>query len=153
MVDPAAMAVDGGNANGEAHVAHAIVGDGTNVDRSTDPEMFRQFQPTGLFNADVDPIEVVDGIPVIADHRLYDVCVCNRARVRTWSIHAPYTALQALSTRWPNPARPAMLVTAWPSFIGICSSGTESPSALNTRSCRFVTKSFVTKCCCTRYTA
>jgi len=39
MVDPAAMAVDGGNANGEAHVAHAVAGDGPNVDRSTYPEM------------------------------------------------------------------------------------------------------------------
>ena len=33
------MAVDGGNANGEAHVAHAAAGDGPNVDRYTDPEM------------------------------------------------------------------------------------------------------------------
>ena len=39
MVDPAAMAVDGGNANGEAHVAHAVAGDGPEVYRSTDPEM------------------------------------------------------------------------------------------------------------------
>jgi len=40
MIDPAAMAVDGGNANGEAHVAHAVAGDGADVDRSTDPEMY-----------------------------------------------------------------------------------------------------------------
>jgi len=40
VVDPAAMAVDGGNANGEAHVAHAVAGDGPDVDRSTDPEMY-----------------------------------------------------------------------------------------------------------------
>ena len=40
MVDPAAMAVDGGNANGEAHGAHAVAGDGPDVDRSTDPEMY-----------------------------------------------------------------------------------------------------------------
>jgi len=39
MVDPLAMAVDGGNASGEAHVAHAAAGDGPDVDRSTDPEM------------------------------------------------------------------------------------------------------------------
>jgi len=39
IVDPAAMAVDGGNATGEAHVAHAVAGDGPDVDRSTDPEM------------------------------------------------------------------------------------------------------------------
>jgi len=32
MVDPAAMAVDGGNANCEAHLAHAIAGDGPDVD-------------------------------------------------------------------------------------------------------------------------
>ena len=40
MVDPAAMAVDGGNANGGAHVAHAVAGDGPDVDQSTDPEMY-----------------------------------------------------------------------------------------------------------------
>jgi len=40
MIDPAAMAVDGGNANGEAHVAHAVAGDGPDVDWSTDPEMY-----------------------------------------------------------------------------------------------------------------
>ena len=40
MVDPAAMAVNGGNANGEAHVAHAVAGDGPDVDRSTDPGMY-----------------------------------------------------------------------------------------------------------------
>jgi len=39
MVDPAAMAVDGGNANGEAHVAHVVAGDGPDVDRSTYLEM------------------------------------------------------------------------------------------------------------------
>jgi len=40
MVDPGAMAVDGGNANGEAHVAHAVAGDGPDVDRSNNPEIF-----------------------------------------------------------------------------------------------------------------
>jgi len=40
MVDPAAMAVDGGNANGEAHVAHAVAGDGPDFDLSTEPEMY-----------------------------------------------------------------------------------------------------------------
>jgi len=153
MVDPAAMAVDGGNANGEARVAHAIVGDGPNVDRSTDPEMLRQLQLSGLYNTHDGPIEVVAEIPVIADHRLYDVCVRNRARERTRSIHAQYEALRALSTCWPNPARPAMLVTAWPSYMGIRSSGSKSHIALYTRSCRFATKSFVTKCRCIRYTA
>jgi len=87
MEDPAAMAVDGGNANGEAHVAHAVAGDGPNVDRSTDPEMLRQFRPSGLFYAHVGPTEVVDGIPVIADQSLYDACVRNRARAHTRRIH------------------------------------------------------------------
>jgi len=40
MVDPAVMAVDGGNANGEAHVAHAVTGDGPDVNRSTELEMY-----------------------------------------------------------------------------------------------------------------
>jgi len=40
MVDPAAVAVDGGNANGGVHVAHAVAGEGPAVDRSTDPEMY-----------------------------------------------------------------------------------------------------------------
>ena len=40
MVDPAALAVDGGNANGEAHVAHAVAGDGPDVELSTEPEMY-----------------------------------------------------------------------------------------------------------------
>ena len=35
------MAVDGGNANGEAPVAHAVGGDGPDVELSTDPEMLR----------------------------------------------------------------------------------------------------------------
>jgi len=38
--DPAAMAVGGGNASGEAHVARAVAGDGPDVDRFTDPEMY-----------------------------------------------------------------------------------------------------------------
>jgi len=40
MDDPAAMAMGGGNANGEAHVAHAVAGDGPDVNRSTNPEMY-----------------------------------------------------------------------------------------------------------------
>jgi len=43
MVDPAVMAVDGGNANGDASMAHAVTGDGPDVDRSTDPEMYVSF--------------------------------------------------------------------------------------------------------------
>jgi len=34
------MAMDGGNANGEPQVAHAVAGDGAHVNRSTDPEMY-----------------------------------------------------------------------------------------------------------------
>jgi len=49
MANPAAMAVDGGNANGEAHVAHAVAEDGSNLDRSTDTEMLRQFWPSSMF--------------------------------------------------------------------------------------------------------
>jgi len=49
MMDPAAMEVDGGDTNGEAHVAHAVAVDGADVDRSTDPEMLRQIQASGLF--------------------------------------------------------------------------------------------------------
>jgi len=44
MIDPIAMAVDGGNANGEAHVAHAVAEEGPEVERSTDPDMLRQIQ-------------------------------------------------------------------------------------------------------------
>jgi len=77
MVNPAAMAVDGGNVNGEAHVAHAVAGDGPDVDRSTDPELLRQFRPSGLFYVHVGPKEVVDGIPAIAAQSLCDVCVRN----------------------------------------------------------------------------
>jgi len=41
MVDPAAMAKDFGNANREVHVAHAVAGEGPDVNRSTDQEMLR----------------------------------------------------------------------------------------------------------------
>jgi len=81
------MAVDGGNDYGKAHVANAVAGDGSDVDRSTDPEMLRQFRPSGLFYTHVGLTEVVDGIPVIADQCLYDVCVRNRARPHTRRIH------------------------------------------------------------------
>jgi len=87
------MAVDGSNANGEAPVAHAVEGDGPDVERSTDPEMLRQFRPSGLFYAHVGPTEVVDGVPVIADQGLYDNCIRSRARAHTWRLHAGYEAL------------------------------------------------------------
>jgi len=87
------MAVDGGNANGEAHVAHAVAEDGSNLDRSTDTEMLRQFWPSSMFKAINGPIEVVDGVLVIADQGLYDICIRNRAREHTRRLHAPYEAL------------------------------------------------------------
>jgi len=40
-----------------------------------------------LFYAHVGPTEVVDGIPVIADQSLDDVCVRNRAGAHTRRIH------------------------------------------------------------------
>jgi len=67
MFDCTAMAVDGGNANGKAHVAHDVAGDGLAGDRSTDPDMPRQLRSKGLMYAHVGPTEVVDGVPVIAD--------------------------------------------------------------------------------------
>jgi len=71
MADQAAMAVDGGNAIGEAPLAHAVGDDGPDVERSTDLEMLRQFRPSGAFYARSGPTEVVDGVPVIADQGLY----------------------------------------------------------------------------------
>jgi len=62
------MAVDGDHADGEAPVPHAAGGDEPNVERSTDPEVLRQFRPSGMFYAHVGPTEVVEGVPVIADH-------------------------------------------------------------------------------------
>jgi len=93
MVDPAVMTVDGGNANGEVHVAHAVAGKGPAVDRSADPDMLRQLQPCGSHHAHVDPVEVVDGMPVIADQSLYDACVRNRACAHTRGVHARFEAL------------------------------------------------------------
>ena len=93
MADKAAMAVDGGNANGEAPVAHAVEGDGPDVERSTDPEMLRQFRPSGMFYAHVGLTGVIDRVPVIADQGLYDICIRNRARAHTRRLHAPYEAL------------------------------------------------------------
>jgi len=107
MVDHAAMAVDGGNANGEAHVAHAVAGDGPDVDRSTNPEMLRQFRPSGLFYALVRPTEVVDGVPVIADQGLYDACSRNRARAHTRRIHARNEALPGFVDVLAEPGTPS----------------------------------------------
>jgi len=59
VFDPAAMAVDGRSANGVAHAAHAVAGDGPDVDRFTEPEMLRQSRPSGLLNLHVCPTEGV----------------------------------------------------------------------------------------------
>jgi len=87
------MAVDGGHGNGEAPVPHAVGGDGPDVEWSTDPEMLRQFWPSGMFYAHVGPTEVVGGVPVIADHGLYDIRIRNRARAHTRRLHGRYEAL------------------------------------------------------------
>jgi len=87
------MAVDGSTANGEAPVANAVEGDVPDVERSTDPEMLRQFRPCFMFYAHVGPTEEVDGVPVIADRGLYDICIRNRAIAHTRRLHARYEAL------------------------------------------------------------
>jgi len=93
MADQAAMAVDGGKANGEAPVAHTVGGDGPNVERSTNPKILRQFRPSGILYAHVGPTEVVDRVPVIADQGLYDICIRNRARAHTRRLQPRYEAL------------------------------------------------------------
>jgi len=93
MADQAAMAVDGGHTNGEAPVPHVAGGDEPNVERSTDPEVFRQLRPSGMFYAHVGPTEVVDGVPVITVHGLREICIRNRARAHTRRLHGRYEAL------------------------------------------------------------
>jgi len=87
------MAVDGGHGNGEAPVPHAVGGGGPDVERSTDPEMLRQFRRSGMFYDHVGRTEVVDGVPVIADHGLYEIRIRNRARAHTRRLHGRYEAL------------------------------------------------------------
>jgi len=87
------MAVHGGNANGGAPVAHAVEGDGPDVERSTDQAMLRQFRPSGMLYAHVGPTEVIEGVPVIADKDLCDICIRKRARAHTRRLHARYEAL------------------------------------------------------------
>jgi len=106
MIDSAAMAVGGGNAHEEAHVAHAVAGEGFEVDRSTDPEILRQFQHCGSYDAHVDPFEVVDGIMAISDKSPYDACVHNRARAHTRRIHARYDALPDFVGVLAEPRKP-----------------------------------------------
>jgi len=93
MADQAAMAVDGGLSNGEAPVPHAAGGDEPAVERSTDPEVFRQLRPSGMFYAHVGPTEVVDVVPVIADHGLYGIWIRNRARAHTRRLQGRHEAL------------------------------------------------------------
>jgi len=101
------MAVDGGNVNGEAHVAHAVEGDGPDVKRSIDPEMLRQCRPSGMFYAHVGPTEVADGVPVIADQGLYDICIRNRARAHTRRLPARYEALPGFVDVLAEPGEPS----------------------------------------------
>ena len=63
------------------------------MERSTDLEVLRQFMPSGMFYAHVGPTEVVDVVPVIADHCLHEICIRNRARAHTWRLHGSYEAL------------------------------------------------------------
>jgi len=53
----------------------------------------RQFLPSGSYCTQVGPVEVVDGILVIADQSLYDACARNRACAHTLRIHVLYEAL------------------------------------------------------------
>jgi len=95
MADSAAMAVDVGVADGGAVIdaAHVAAGGHPEVDCSTDPEVLRQFRPRGSYYAHAEPVEVVDGVPRVADNRLYDMCVRNRARAHTRRVYAHYEAL------------------------------------------------------------
>ena len=95
MPDSAAMAVDGGVADGGAggDMAHAAAAGQPDVDRSTDPEILRQFRPFGSYYAHAEPVKVVDGIPRVTDNVLYDMCVRNRARAHTRRVHARYESL------------------------------------------------------------
>jgi len=107
MVDPAAIAVDGGNAHSEVQVAYAVAGEAPGKDWSTDPEMLRQFRLSGSFYAHAGPIEVIDGIPVIAEQILYHVCVRNRARAHTRRMHARYEALPGFIDVLAKPGPPS----------------------------------------------
>jgi len=93
MADQAEMAIDGGHADGEAPVPHAAGGGEPDVERSTDPEVLRQFRPSRMFYSQMGPTEVVDGVPVIADHGLHEICIRNRARAHTRRVHGRYEAL------------------------------------------------------------
>jgi len=95
MADSAAMAADGGVADGGAVIdgAHAAAGGHPEVDCFTDPEVLRQFRPRGSYCAHAEPVEVVDGVPRVTDNRLYDMCVRNRARAHTRRVYAQYEAL------------------------------------------------------------
>jgi len=108
VVDLAAMAVDGGNAGGEAgaHVAHAAAVEAAEVDRSTDPKMLRQFKPCGSYYTHLEPLEVWDGIPVITDRSLYDAYVRNRARAHTRRVNARYEALPGFVDVLSEPGSP-----------------------------------------------
>jgi len=76
------------------------------VDRSTDPEMLHQFQPCGSYYTHLEPMERVDGIPVITDQSLYDACVRNRARAHTRRVQARYEALPGFFDVLSEPGSP-----------------------------------------------
>jgi len=95
MADSAAMAVDVGVAGGCEAIdgAHAAACGHPEVDCSADPEVLRQFRPRGSYYVHANPVEVVDGVPRVTDHRLYEMCVRNRARAHTRRVYAHYEAL------------------------------------------------------------
>jgi len=95
MADSAAMAVDGGVADGGVVIdgAHAAAGSHPEVDCSTDAEVLRQFRPRGSYYAHAEPVKVVDGVPRVTDNRLYEMCVRNRALAHTRRVYAHYEVL------------------------------------------------------------
>jgi len=148
MVDPAAMAVDGGNADGEARVAHSGVGEGP------DASAPRTWRLRASF--------------CLAAHTAHKWALL-RWSMGSWSLLtrvvttlAPATGLvrtpcvftccmrlfPASSACWPSSGHSAILVTTWPRSTRTRSSGTNGRSAISTRSCRLATRLFVTKCFC-----
>jgi len=98
MVDSAAMAVDGGVADGGAggDMAHAAAVGQPDTDRFTDPEILRQFRPCGSYYAHAEPVEVVGGILRVTEQGRYDMCICHRARAHTCRVHARYESFPGL---------------------------------------------------------
>jgi len=153
MIYPAAMAVDGGNANGKVHMAHAVAGEGPNIDRSTDPEMLGEFQASGSYYAHVGRLRLSLGSRSLMT-RVCTTSAPATALLRTLGVFTRgMRPCRALLTCCPNMERPGMLVTAWPRSMVTRSSGTRGRSAVSTRLFHFATRSFATKCLCTRSSA